>query len=567
MSAAGHDRMGLDPLSTLRALVTRVAITARSGEADPEGAAAPSGLQVERAKRAGQGDYSTNVAMLLAPALGAKPREVAETVGATIAAELGSDVSSFEVAGPGFVNLTMSDAWYRRALVSVLEAGQAFGGGGARREGGAERVLLEFVSANPTGPMVAANGQSAAYGDALGRILAHHGHDVAREYYFNDAGGQITRLGQSVVARARGEDPPEDGYQGEYVAEVARQIDGAAEMGAPEAGTAAATLLIEEIKQTLERYGVHYDRFFSERTVHEGSPSYIERGLEIVAGGGQSYESEGALWLRSSAFGDDADRVLRRSDGEPTYLAGDLGYLLEKIERGYDRQIIPVGSDHHGYVPRMKAAFAALGGDPDRLEMPILQFVHLVEGTERAAFSKRRGDFITLDELTREIGVDATRFFMLQRSHDRTVDLDLDLARKQSSENPVYYIQYAHARIVTMLGRLEAARVTAALEGEGWRADAGDGSAGLEDAERTLVRALAQFPDEVAEAAERRAPHRIAVYALELAQQFTAFYRDCKVIGAEPAEVESFRIALSQAARQVIAQSLFLLGVSAPDSM
>jgi arginyl-tRNA synthetase len=260
--------------------------------------------------------------------------------------------------------------------------------------------------------------------------------------------------------------------------------------------------------------------------------------------------------------------VLRRTGGEPTYLAGDLGYLLEKVERGYDRQIIPVGSDHHGYVPRMKAALAALGADPDRLEMPILQFVHLVEGNQRAAFSKRRGDFITLDELTAEIGVDATRFFMLQRSHDRTVDLDLDLARKQSSENPVYYIQYAHARIVTMLGRLEAERVAAALEGDGWRAAPhGTDSVGLEDAERTLVRALAQFPDEVAEAADRRAPHRIAAYALELAQQFTAFYRDCKVIGAEPEGVESFRVALSQAARQVIAQSLFLLGVSAPDSM
>jgi arginyl-tRNA synthetase len=557
----------LDPLAELRAVVIRVTVAARTGEADATGAATPPGLQVERPRRAGLGDYSTNVAMLLAPALGAKPREIAETVGATLAAELGDDLTSFEVAGPGFVNLTLSDGWYRRALASVLEAGQRFGGGGALRTGGAERVLLEFVSANPTGPMVAANGQSAAYGDALGRILAHYGHDVSREYYFNDAGGQITRLGQSVVARARGEDPPEDGYQGEYVVEIANQIDGAAEMSPADAGTAAATLLIEEIKQTLERYGVHYDRFFSERTVHEGTPSYVERALEIVSGSGQSYESDGALWLRSTAFGDDADRVLRRTGGEPTYLAGDLGYLLEKIERGYDRQVIPVGSDHHGYVPRMKAALAALGADPDRLEMPILQFVHLVEGTERAAFSKRRGDFITLDELITEIGVDATRFFMLQRSHDRTVDLDLDLARKQSSENPVYYIQYAHARIVTMLGRLEAARVAAALRGEGWSAGASGDAAPLDDAERALVRSIVQFPDEVAEAAERRAPHRVAVYALELAQQFTAFYRDCKVIGAEPASVESFRIALSQAARQVIAQSLFLLGVSAPDSM
>jgi arginyl-tRNA synthetase len=555
-----------EPLAMLRELVTRVAITARTGDADVAGAAPPAGLQVERSKRAGQGDYSTNVAMLLAPGLHARPREIADTVGVALARALGDDLAGFEVAGPGFVNLTMSDRWYRRALSAVLDAGQAFGGGGALRTGGAERVLLEFVSANPTGPMVAANGQSAAYGDALARILAHYGHDVSREYYFNDAGGQITRLGQSVVARASGEDPPEDGYQGEYVTELAGRIDGAAEMTPTEAGPAAVALLLDVIKQSLERYGVHYDRFFSERTVHEGSPSLVERALEIVSGGGYSYESEGALWLRSTSFGDDADRVLRRTGGEPTYLAGDLGYLLEKIERGYDRQMIAVGADHHGYVPRMKAAFAALGGDPDRLEMPILQFVHLVDGTERAAFSKRRGDFITLDELVDEIGVDATRFFMLQRSHDRTVDLDLDLARRQSSENPVYYIQYAHARIVTMLGRLDAGRVAAALGGEGWTGD-GSGAHALEEAERALLRTLAQFPDEVAEAAERRAPHRVAVYALELAQQFTAFYRDCKVIGATPESVESFRVALSQAARQVIAQSLFLLGVSAPDSM
>jgi arginyl-tRNA synthetase len=284
--------------------------------------------------------------------------------------------------------------------------------------------------------------------------------------------------------------------------------------------------------------------------------------LAIVAEGGNSYESEGALWLRTTSFGDDKDRVLRRSDGAPTYLAADLAYLLEKSERGIERQLLPVGADHHGYVARMKAAFAALGGDPDRLEMPILQFVHLVEGSERAAMSKRRGDFIRLDDLLDEIGVDATRYFMLQRSHDRTVDLDLDLAKREDRENPVYYIQYAHARIVTMLGKLAPDRVQAALApGADW------GGGELHPAERALVKALAAFPDEVAEAAIKRGPHRIAAYALELAQEFTAFYRDCKVVGAEPEAVESFRIALSQSARQTIALALSLLGVSAPDSM
>jgi arginyl-tRNA synthetase len=300
----------------------------------------------------------------------------------------------------------------------------------------------------------------------------------------------------------------------------------------------------------------------SERTLHEGSPSYLDRALELVAQGGHSYESEGALWLRSTSFGDDKDRVLRRSDGEPTYLAADVAYLLQKRERGVELQLLPVGADHHGYVARMKAGWAALGGEPDTLEMPIIQFVHLVAGADRAAMSKRRGEFITLDELLDEVGVDATRFWMLQRSHDRTVDLDLTLAKQESPENPVYYVQYAHARIVTMVGRLAEDRVVAALDASAdWDGDA------LQGAERELIKALVAFPDEIAEAAERRAPHRIAAYALELAQEFTAFYRDCKVVGAEPEATESFRIALSQAARQTISLALWLLGVSAPDSM
>jgi len=542
------------PLQQLRRLVQEAAVAVRGDGGEP-----PAGLKVERPKRAGQGDYSTNAAMLLAPALKAPPRQIAERVGAALSERLGPELEGFEVAGPGFVNMTLSDRWHRDALRAVLGAGERFGGGAAEP---AERILLEFVSANPTGPVVAANGQAAAYGDSLARILQHHGHDVQREYYVNDAGSQIARFGESVIAWANGTEVPEEGYRGEYVAELAAQIPDAGSLTPAEAGDRAVQLLLVTIRETLERYGVHYDRFFSERTLHEGSPSYVQRALERVADHKHSYESDGALWLRSETFGDEKPRVLRRSDGAPTYLASDLGYLLEKLERGYDRQIIPVGADHHGYVKRMQAGLAALDGDPDRLEMPLLQFVHLVEGSERAAFSKRRGDFITLDELIDEIGVDATRFFMLQRSHDRTVDLDLELARQESSENPVYYVQYAHARIVTMLGRFESARIDAAVDGAGdW------GTVALEPAERELIKTIVAFPDEVAEAALRRGPHRIATYALELAQQFTAFYRDCKVVGAEPPSVESFRIALSQAARQMIALSLWLLGVSAPDSM
>jgi arginyl-tRNA synthetase len=549
--------MSAEPLQDLRSAVTQAAANlGRNGGSGGGGVAA---VKVERPKREGQGDYSTNMAMLLAPAMRKPPREIAEQVGAALGEVLAADLVRFEVAGPGFVNLFLSDDWHRRALRTVLDAGERFGAGGAPV---ARKVLVEFVSANPTGPLVAASGRHAAYGDALSRVLAHHGHEVWREYYFNDAGGQIRLLGESVIARSRDEGVPEGGYQGEYVRDLADQIPGVESMSVDEAAAHAVELLWAQIKGTLERYGVHYDQYFSERTLHEGSPSYLDRALEVVAQGGNSYESEGALWLRSSNFGDDKDRVLRRSDGAPTYLAADVAYLLQKRERGVELQLLPVGADHHGYVARMKAGWAALGGDLDALEMPIIQFVHLVEGDERAAMSKRRGDFITLDELLDEIGVDATRFWMLQRSHDRTVDLDLALAKKESPENPVYYVQYAHARIVSMVGKLSEDRVAAAL------AEAADWDRGsLEKAERNLIKTLVAFPDEIAEAVERRAPHRIAGYAHELAQVFTDFYRDCKVVGAEPEATESFRIALAQATRQTIKLALWLLGVGAPDSM
>jgi arginyl-tRNA synthetase len=301
--------------------------------------------------------------------------------------------------------------------------------------------------------------------------------------------------------------------------------------------------------------------FFSERTLHEGSPSGVERALSLLEDAGHVYRSEGAVWLRTTTFGDDKDRVVLRTNGEPTYLAADIAYLQDKRERGFERQLLPVGADHHAYVRELKAAMAALGSDPDTLEVPLLQFVHLVEGEDRRAFSKRRGDFVTLDDLLDEIGVDATRYFMLQRSHDRTLDLDLDVARQQSSENPVYYVQYAHARIASMLARLPEGRVDVALVAPDW----GDHS--LHVSERNLIKKLIALPDEIAEAAGRRAPHRIAAYAHELAQEFTAFYRDCRVVGAAPLEVESFRIGLSVAAQRTIALTLALLGVSAPESM
>ncbi len=552
MSAGAAHRNA--PLEQLRAAVRAATASVRGGNGE-----LPVAPGLEQPRRAGQGDYSTNAAMLLAPVLDTPPRVIAEKLGAALSQALGDRLQEAEVAGPGFLNLIVADSWLRDALQSILEAGDEFGAGAADP---AERTLIEFVSANPTGPLVAASGRHAAYGDALARILEHHGHTVSREYYFNDAGNQIRLLGESVRARARGEDVPEGGYQGEYVAELARQIPGAADGDPDEVARAAVERLLAQIKSTLERYGVRYDTFFSERTLHEGSPSALERALAQLQDAGHLYRSEGATWLRTTAFGDDKDRVVVRSNDEPTYLAADAAYLQNKRERGFDRQLLPVGSDHHAYARELKAALAALGGDPDTLEVPLIQFVHLVEGKERAAMSKRMGSFVTLDDLLDEIGVDATRFFMLQRSHDRTLDLDLQLARSQSAENPVYYVQYAHARIASMRRRLRNERVEAALApGAAW------GEQPLHPSERELIKKLASFPDEVAEAAVRRAPHRIAVYALELAQTFTAFYRDCRVVGAEPEELESFRIALSVCSQRTIARSLSLLGVSAPESM
>jgi arginyl-tRNA synthetase len=514
---------------------------------------------LDRPRRKGLGDYSTNAAMLLAPVLSEPPREVAERILEALERTLGDELDRAEVAGPGFLNLVLSDEWHRRALHSVLDAGERFGAGGAERP---ERTLLEFVSANPTGPLVAASGRHAAYGDALARILRHYGHSVDTEYYFNDAGNQIRLLGESVQARARGEEPPSDGYQGSYVADLAAEIPGAAEAPVDEVAARAVEILLARIKGTLERYQVHFDTFFSERTLHTGSPSELERSLALLEKSGDVYRAEGALWLRTTSFGDDKDRVVVRSNGQPTYLAADVAYIQNKRERGFERQLLPLGADHKTYAVSLKAVMAALGGDPDTVECPILQFVHLVEGGQAFAMSKRRGDFITLDDLLDEIGVDATRFFMLQRSNDRTIDLDVGLARKQSRENPVYYVQYAHARIASMLRRLPPDRVAAALA-----SDADWGSGPLEGPERDLIKKLVAFPGEIAEAAQRRAPHRITTYALELAQEFTAFYEACRVVGASPETLELQRVALSVASQRTIALSLSLLGVSAPNSM
>jgi len=541
-----------DPVRDLAAAVADAATSLRGGD----GAARLPVL--ERPPKPEFGDYSTNAALLLAPALGEPPRDVAERLGSELAQRLQRQVERVEVAGPGFLNLFMSDAWSREAVAGALRSGASYGGG---KKGLGERMNVEFVSANPTGPVTVAAARHAAYGDSLCRILEFAGNEVEREYFVNDHGGQIERFAASIRARALGEEPPEDGYKGGYVAGVADRIEGAAALDDDELARRGVAIMMDEVKGTLERFRVHMDRFAHEREKHETGA--VEQALERLRENDHVYTHDGAVWLRTTTFGDDKDRVLVRSDGEKTYFAADIAYHEDKLQRGYDRVIDVWGADHHGYVERMRAAWEALGGGPERLELLIMQLVNLMEGGLRAQMSKRAGAIVALDDLISDIGVDATRWFLVQRSHDTALDLDLELARRQSQDNPVYYAQYAHARIASILRKAGEGRVKAALEAE---LIAGEGA--LHPSERALVKGLLELPGEVRDAAERRAPHRITTYVIETAQAFSAFYRDCKVVGAvEEGGDEDLRIALCEATRRVIARGLDLLGVQAPQQM
>lgn len=543
-----------DPIAGLRAAVDRAARALRDGE--------PTGPEptLERPPKPELGDYSSNAAMLLAAPLGENPRDVAARLVTKLGEELGEDtVERIEVAGPGFVNFFLADAWYRRAMASLAAAGELLGPAPTATP---ERVLVEFVSANPTGPLHIGGGRHAAYGDSLVRLLEAVGHEVEREFYVNDAGGQVDRFAASIAARMRGEEPPEDGYEGDYVGELGERIaaEGIDPGDLEAVGRRGVELVLEIVRGTLDRFGVRFDNWFSERDLY--SRGEVDAALAQLEREGHTYRSEDALWLRTTSFDDDKDRVLIRANGEPTYLAADVAYHWDKLERGFERLIDVFGADHHGYVPRLRASIAGLGADPDRFEVLIMRLVHIVESGERAQMSKRSGDFVALDDLLEEIGADATRWFMLWRSHDTTVDLDLELARRQSNDNPVYYVQYAHARIASILRKAE-------LELEQVAAGAGDETPGtvLEPAERELVKRLLEFPDEVREAAARRAPHRICAYSTAVAADFHGFYRDCQVIGAEGEGVERSRLALALLAKRTIAGSLGLLGISVPERM
>jgi arginyl-tRNA synthetase len=533
-----------DPVSDLRGIVIGAA-------ADLRGNGALDEAKLDRPPRPDFGDYSTNAAMLLAPTLGEPPRAIAERLGETLGERLGPAVDKVEIAGPGFLNLFMTDAWYLDSLAQMRAAGERFGAGDA-----GERVQVEFVSANPTGPLTVASARHAAYGDSLARMLELAGNSVDREFYVNDAGSQVRKFGEAIGARARGEEPEE--YGGDYVTGLAERIPGAADMDAEELAQRGIALMLEEIEASLGRFRVKMDRYFSERSLYESGA--IDKALDGLEG---VYESEGALWLRTTAAGDDKDRVLRRSNGELAYFAPDIAYHADKLARHYDHLINVLGSDHHGYVKRIYAAWAALGGDPGAYEIVIMQFVNLLEGGRRAQMSKRAGAIVTLDALVDDIGVDAARWFLASRSSDTSIDLDLELARSQSQDNPVYYVQYAHARIASILRKAGEERVEQALA-----ADLRASAENFHPSARALVKRLLELPAEIRDAAERRAPHRITTYATETAQDFSAFYRDCRVVGAaEEGGDEDVRIAIAVLTKRVLAQALDLLGVEAPDHM
>ena len=437
------------------------------------------------------------------------------------------------VAGPGFVNLELDDGWFVQTLASVLEAGGDFGGGSAAAP---EHVQVEMVSANPTGPMTVASARNGAYGDCVARLLAFAGHTVEREYYYNDAGGQMDRFRESVEAVRHGVEPPEDGYHGDYIAELAQ------DEGDP------VPRMLALIEAALERFRIRFDSFERQSAVELEIPEAIAL-LD-------TYDEEGALWARTSAHGDEKDRVLVRSDGTPTYFAADAAYVRRKYAKGFDRLVYVLGADHHGYVGRLQALAEMLGHPRDSLEVLIYQLVHLTKGGEATKMSKRRGDVVFLDDFIDEIGVDAARWYLVSRGHDQTIEIDIDLAAEKTAKNPVFYVQYAHARIAGILrnapGNLVAQSHDVVLEGP------------LAAEERDLVKRLAEFPGVAAEAAARRAPHAIPTYAIRLADDFHRFYHHHKVLGSPQ---ESLRLGLCAATKSVVARCLDLVGVEAPDSM
>jgi arginyl-tRNA synthetase len=484
-------------------------------------------LDLERPADPVHGDYATSVALRLAGTRRQSPRALAEEI-AEAATALPA-VERTEVAGPGFVNLFLRDGWFAGALASILED-ELFGGGWGEPR---ERIQVEMVSANPTGPLTVASARNGAYGDALARLLELGGHEIEREYYYNDSGAQMDRFRESVEAARRGEEPPADGYHGAYVGELAtRPGDPVPEM-------------LRRIEASLERFRIHFDSWARQ--------SELETRLADLLPRLDTYEQEGALWARSSEYGDEEDRVLLRSgDRTPTYRAADVAYLVDKLDRGLDRAIYVLGADHHGTRNWYAAIARMLGYDPARIEVLLYQLVHLTRGGEHTKMSKRRGDVVFLDDFVDEIGVDAARWYLVNRGPDQTIEIDVDLAAERSQKNPVYYVQYAHARIAGILRNAGTAAISAEPAGQ------------LASEERELVKRLAELPALAADAAAKRGPQAIPAYAIRVADDFHRFYHEHRVLESDQ---QAFRLALCRATQSVIARCLGLVGVEAPQRM
>ncbi|WP_091514096.1 arginine--tRNA ligase [Amycolatopsis sacchari] len=526
-------------------------------------AALPETVTIERPRNPDHGDYATNLALQVAKKVGMQPREFAQALAEQVAGDDG--VASAEVAGPGFLNFRLAADAQGEQVRQVLSAGERYGTGDALT---GRKINLEFVSANPTGPIHLGGTRWAAVGDALGRILAAQGADVTREYYFNDAGAQIDRFVRSLIAAAKGEPAPEDGYAGAYISDIAAEVlrQEPSALSQPEAERhetfrrIGVDLMFAEIKKSLHEFGTDFDVFFHEDSLHASGA--VAGAVEELKAKGTLYEADGAWWLRSTEFGDDKDRVVIKSDGNPAYIAGDIAYLQDKIGRGFDLCIYMLGADHHGYIARLKAAAAAMGHDPAVVEVLIGQLVNLVSGGKPVRMSKRAGTVITMEDLVEAVGVDAARYELTRYSVDSSIDIDLDLLRKHSDENPVYYVQYAHARLASLQ------RNAADL---GLKPDAGVDLGLLTlPQEGDLIRTIGEFPTIVRRAAELREPHRVARYLESLAGAFHKFYAVAPVLpkgDAEATPLTFARLALCEAARQVFANGLALLGVSAPERM
>ena len=525
-------------------------------------AGVPGTVSVERPRSKEHGDYATNVALQLAKQAVTNPRALAELVAAELRAAEG--IAAVDIAGPGFLNITVEAAAQGQLAADIVAAGAAYGSNDAFA---GEKINLEFVSANPTGPLHLGGVRWAAVGDALGRVFSASGAEVAREYYFNDHGAQIDRFSRSLAAAARGEATPEDGYAGAYIEEIAARVVAAhpgvleetREDGLETFRAAGVDMMFSHIKASLAEFGTVFDVYTHENSMFTSGA--VDRAVQTLKDNGNLYESEGAWWLRSTAFGDDKDRVVLKSDGNAAYIAGDIAYFLDKRERGFDLCIYMLGADHHGYIARLKAAAAALGDDPATIEVLIGQMVSLVRDGVPVKMSKRAGTVITLDDLVDAIGVDAARYALIRSSVDQTMDIDLQLWTSATNDNPVFYVQYAHARLCSL------ARNAADL---GVTTEAADLSLLVEDREGALIRTIGEFPQIVASAADLREPHRVARYLEELAAAYHRFYDTCRVLpmgDEEAGPLHAARLALSSATRQTLANGLRLIGVSAPEKM